>query len=332
MDQRQNAGAGHVTMGRRELIILLGGAAIASPLTSRAQQKTMPVIGFLSSMPGPHAPSVAFRQGLSETGYIENKNVAIEYREAEGRLDLLAHAADLVSRRVDVIAAAGPPAVSAAKKLTSTIPIVFTMGDPVEEGFVDSLAQPGGNLTGVSLMITELMPKRLELLTEVVPQARVIALLVRLNVLRVEHIMQDAARAKGVELPIVRAGTKEGIDTAFASMVELKAGAVVIGDNPFFNTQRRRLVALSARYALPTISAWREFPASGGLISYGASLPSSLRQLGIYTGKILSGVKPADLPVEQPAKFELVINLKTANALGLTLPQSLLARADEVIE
>ena len=321
MDQRQNAGAGHVTMGRRELIILLGGAAIASPLTSRAQQKTMPVIGFLSSMPGPHAPSVAFRQGLSETGYIENKNVAIEYREAEGRLDLLAHAADLVSRRVDVIAAAGPPALSAAKKLTS-----------IEEGFVDSLAQPGGNLTGVSLMITELMPKRLELLTEVVPQARVIALLVRLNVLRVEHIMQDAARAKGVELPIVRAGTKEGIDTAFASMVELKAGAVVIGDNPFFNTQRSRLVALSARYALPTISAWREFPASGGLISYGASLPSSLRQLGIYTGKILSGVKPADLPVEQPAKFELVINLKTANALGLTLPQSLLARADEVIE
>ena len=280
----------------------------------------------------------AFRQGLSETGYVEGQNVAIEYRWAEGRYDRLpALAADLVGRKVDVIVTSGgDPAALAAKNATSTIPIVFTVGgDPVAAGLVASLARPGGNLTGVSILAVELMPKRLELLSELVPQARVIALLVNPNNPNAERIMRDvqeAARAKGVQLHILKAGTESEIDAAFASLVQLQAGALVVGADPFFNSRREQLVALAARHAVPAIYEWREFAAAGGLISYGASLTAAYRQVGIYAGKILKGAKPADLPVQQPTTFELVVNLKTAKALGLTVPPSILARADEVIE
>ncbi len=327
-------------MNRRELMALLGGTAAAWPLAARAQQRAMPVIGFLSgTSPGPYASYVAaFHQGLSEAGYVEGQNIAIEYRWAEGHYDRLpALAADLVGRKVDVIAASGgTPAARAAKSATSTIPIVFTSGtDPVAAGLVTSLARPGGNLTGVSFLVVELNPKRLELLTELVPQARVIALLVNptnTNAERTIRNMEEAARAKGVQLAILKVGSESEIDVAFASLVQLQAGALVVGADAFFNSRREQLVALASRHAVPAIYEGRESAASGGLISYGTSISSVYRQLGIYAGKILAGAKPADLPVQQPTKFELVINLKTAQALGLTVPQALLARADEVIE
>ncbi len=326
-------------MRRRELILMLGGAALGWPCALRAQQKAMPVIGFLGSgLPGPSAPFVAaFRQGLSETGYVEGQNVAIEYRWAEGNYDRLpALAADLVGRKVDVISAQSTLSARAAKSATSTVPIVFTSGnDPVAAGLVASLARPSGNLTGVSFLTVELMPKRLELLSELVPHARVIALLVNPNISAAERIirdMQEAARAKGVQLPILEAANESEIDAAFASLVQLQAGALVVGTDPFFFSQREQLVALAARHAVPAIYEWRENVASGGLVSYGINNIAVLRLAGTYAGKILAGVKPADLPVQQPTKFELVINLKTATALGLTVPQALLARADEVIE
>jgi putative ABC transport system substrate-binding protein len=327
-------------MNRRELMALLGGTAAAWPLAARAQQRAMPVIGFLSgTSPGPYASYVAaFHQGLSDAGYVEGQNIAIEYRWAEGHYDRLpALAADLVGRKVDVIAASGgTPAARAAKSATSTIPIVFTSGtDPVAAGLVTSLARPGGNLTGVSFLVVELNPKRLELLTELVPQARVIALLVNptnTNAERTIRNMEEAARAKGVQLAILKVGSESEIDVAFASLVQLQAGALVVGADAFFNSRREQLVALASRHAVPAIYEGRESAASGGLISYGTSISSVYRQLGIYAGKILAGAKPADLPVQQPTKFELVINLKTAQALGLTVPQALLMRADEVIE
>jgi putative ABC transport system substrate-binding protein len=245
-------------------------------------------------------------------------------------------AADLVGRKVDVIAAfGGIPAAVAAKSATSTIPIVFSVGDPVELGLVASLARPGGNLTGVSTMAPELISKRLELLSELVPQAGVIALLVNPNNSNTERIigdMQEAAHTKGVQLRVLKAGSESEIDAAFASLVELHAGALVVGGDPFFESRREQLVALAARHAVPAIYQWHEFAVAGGLISYGASLTALYRQVGIYAGKILSGAKPADLPVQQPTTFELVVNLKTAQALGLTVPPSILARADEVIE
>jgi putative tryptophan/tyrosine transport system substrate-binding protein len=326
-------------MTRRDLAASLAATALAWPLDVRAAE-AMPVIGYLSSgSPGPAAPNVAaFHQGLNETGYVEGQNVAIEYRWAEGSNDRLpALAADLVGRKVDLIAAAGgtPPAL-AAKNATSTIPIVFTgVGDPVELGLVASLARPGGNLTGLSVITSELMPKRLELLSELVPQARVIALLINPSNPGAEPVIrevQEAARTKGVQVPILKASSEKEIEAAFASLVQLQAGALVVSGDVFFLGRRDKLVALASRHAIPAIYDWREFAASGGLITYGPSVTAATRQAGIYAGKILKGAKPADLPVEQPTKFQLVVNLKTAQALGLTVPQALLARADEVIE
>jgi putative ABC transport system substrate-binding protein len=326
-------------MKRRDLIFLLGGAALAVPFVAYAQQKAMPVIGWLSSGGNPTAPILAaFHRGLSENGYVEGQNVAIEYRSAEGHYDRLpALAADLVGRKVDVILSVGAhPSTLAAKNATSTIPIVFrTGGDPVGAGLVASLARPGGNLTGVAVLFLELMPKRLELLSELIPRARVIALLVNPSNPGTERTIQDApeaARAKGVQFPILKASTESEIDTAFASLVQLQAGALVVGADPYFFSRREQLAALASRHAVPAIYPWRAAVDSGGLISYGASLTPAFRVLGSYTGKILKGAKPADLPVQQPTTFDLVINLKTAQALGLTVPQSLLMRADEVIE
>jgi ABC-type uncharacterized transport system substrate-binding protein len=299
----------------------------------------MPVIGYLSSTSlGAQAPWVAaFRQGLSETGYVEGQKVAIEYRWAEGRYDRLPElAADLAGRKVDVIVTQGgiPPA-RAAKDATSTIPIVFVGGDPIAAGLVASLARPGGNLTGMIFMTAEMVPKRLELVSELVPQARVIALLVNPNNPIPEPIMrevQDAARAKGLQLQIVNAATEIEIDAAFAALVQLHAGALVLGPDPFLNSRREHLVALAARHAVPAIYDFREHAAAGGLISYGPTLAAASRRSGNYVGRIFKGAKPADLPVQQPTTFELVVNLNTANALGLTVPPSILARGDEVIE
>jgi len=327
-------------MNRRELMFLLGGAAVTWPQVTCAQQKAMPVIGYLSSgSPGPWAPLVAaVQQGLSDTGYVEGQNLAIEYRWAEDRSDRLpALAADLVGRKVDLIVAIGGPASAlAAKSATSTIPIVFSsVGDPVGVGLVASLARPGGNVTGFSNIGFELTAKRLELLSELVPEARVIALLVNPNSTAPEGLARDleeAARSKGVQLPILKAATESEIDAVFASLVQLHVGALLIGSDPFFFARREQLLALESRHAVPAIHWRREFAASGGLISYGPSFPAMYRQAGIYAGKILRGAKPADLPVQQPTTFELVINLKTATVLGLIVPPALLARADEVIE
>jgi putative tryptophan/tyrosine transport system substrate-binding protein len=326
-------------LNRRDLLILGAGTAIAWPLAARAQQKLVPIIGYLNTgSPGPGAANVAtFRDGLSETGYVEGKNVAIEYRWAEGNYARLpALAAELVNHKVDVIAAmGGNPSPLAAKSATSTIPTVFTASDAVGVGLVASLARPGGNLTGIDIMAIELMPKRLELLSELVPQARVVALLVNPNnplAERQTREVQEAAGARGLQLLVLKASTESEIDAAFASLVQQKTGALIVGADPFFGNQRGQLVALASRHGVPTIDFFREFVTAGGLISYGTSLPWVTRQAGIYVGKILKGAKPADLPVEQPTKFELVVNLQTAKALGLTVPPSILNRADEVIE
>ncbi len=326
-------------MNRRELMLLLVGAVTAARAL-RAQQKAMPVIGFLSATsPGPLAPFVAaFRQGLNEAGYIEAQNVTIEYRWAEGDYDRLpALAADLVGRKIDVIVAAGGPSSAlAAKSATSTIPIVFTaVNDPVAVGLVASLARPGGNLTGFNGMGVELMPKRLELLSELVPKADVIALLVNPNDANAERMIRDvqeASRLKGLQLHILRADSEGEIETAFASLVQLHAVGLLVGPDAFFLSRRDQLVALASRQTVPAIYPWRELAAAGGLISYGAGLSAIYRQVGIYAGRILKGAKPADLPVQQPTTFELVVNLNTAKALGLAVPPSILARADEVIE
>jgi putative ABC transport system substrate-binding protein len=325
-------------MNRRELMLLLGGALTAARAL-RAQQKTMPVIGYLngtSPVPG-ETSLVAFRQGLSQAGYVEGQNLAIEYRWAMGRYDRLpALAADLVARKVDVIAATGGSA-RPAKNATSTIPIVFTgSGDPVADGLVASLARPGGNVTGVTYMTPELTPKWVELLSELVPQSSVIALLVNPNdapnAERTMRDVQEAARTKGVQLRILKAGTESEIETAFTTLMQMHAGALVIGGDTFFSSQGNQLAVLALSHAIPAIYEWREFAAAGGLIAYGPSNTGTYRRAGIYAGKILKGAKPADLPVEQPTTFELVVNLKTAQALGLTVPPSILARADEVIE
>ena len=328
-------------MRRREFIALLGGGAAApmlAPFAARAQQPALPVIGFLNTRARGEDPHLltAFHLGLKEAGYVEGRNVAIEYRFAEGQNDRLpAMAADLVRRQVAVIAANGP-AVVAAKAATATIPIVFSVGlDPVALGLVASLNRPGGNVTGVTVLFDEIGPKRLELLHELVPTATIIALLLNPTYPSAENQSRDlqaAARTLGLQLHVLHASTERDFDKAFATMVQLRAGALVIGNDPFFNSRSEQLAALSVRHAMPTIFQNREFAAAGGLMSYGGSIADTYRVVGVYTGRVLKGEKPADLPVQQVAKVEMMINLKAAKALGLSVPLSLLGRADEVIE
>ena len=326
-------------MRRREFIKIVGGAAVAWPLTVRAQQvERVPVIGFLGhATPNLWATRIrAFRQGLSEASYIEDRNVAIEYRWAEGHYDRLPTlAAELVRRPVAVIAANGPAAL-VAKAATSTIPIVFLTGyDPVEFGLVASLNRPGGNLTGVSNLNVELGAKRLELLHQMIPTATVIALLVNPNNSNAEPQLRDleaAARALGLQLHVLQASKEPDFDAAFAASKKLRAGALVIGTDGFFISQAEQLGALAARHAMPTIFQTREFASAGGLMSYGGSDTDSHRVMGFYVGRILKGEKPADLPVQQSTKAELIVNLKAAKAIGILVPLPLLGRADEVIE
>jgi ABC-type uncharacterized transport system substrate-binding protein len=325
-------------MRRRDFITFVGGAA-AWPLGANAQQSAMPVIGFLNgaSAEGYALYVSAFRQGLKEAGYVEGQNVAIEYRWADGHYEQLpALAADLVRRRVSVIAATSTPANLVAKAATTTIPIVFTTGgDPVRVGLVASMNRPGGNVTGVSSLDVEVAPKRLELAHELVPTATTIALLVKPTDPNSETLSKElavAAPALGVQLHVVHANTEREIDEAFATVAQVRAGALVIGADAYFNSRFVQLGALTLRYAVPTIYQYRQFADAGGLMSYGTSLTDLYRQAGVYTGRVLKGENPADLPVQQATKIELIINLKTAKALGITLPLPLLGRADEVIE
>jgi putative tryptophan/tyrosine transport system substrate-binding protein len=320
---------------------MLGGATVAWPAGARAQQ-LMPVIGYLSvgspetdNIPG---RLVAFRRGLDEAGYVEDRNVAIEYRWGEGHNDrLLALAADLVARQVSVIVAPGAPVALAAKAATSTIPVAFITGvDPVESGLVASLNRPGGNVTGVSVLNAELAGKRLDLLHQLLPTATAVALLVnptnRSNSEFETTSLRDAARVLGLETHVLHAGSPSEIDAAFGVLVNLRAAALIVAGDPFFTSQRAQIIALAAREAIPAIYIYREFVAAGGLMSYGTDLADTYRQLALYAARILNGARPADLPVQQVVKLELVINLNTAKALGLTIPPILLARADEVIE
>jgi putative ABC transport system substrate-binding protein len=325
-------------MRRREFIGIAGGAA-AWPLAARAQQKSMPVIGYLwtASAEAAEPNVVGLRQGLAQAGYVEGKNVTIEYRMADGKYDRLPGlAADLVARNVDLILAISGPAALAAKAATATIPIVFLSGDdPVAAGLVTSLARPGGNVTGISFLLVELHPKRLQLLIELVPRAKVIAFLLNPNNRQTErliHVMQEAAQTNAIQLPILKAATEDEIDAAFAHLADLHADAVLVGSDPFFASRVAQFATLAAHYVTPAIYQFPELVTSGGLMACGPSLVAVNQDVGVYAAKILNGAKPSDLPVQQPTKFELVINLKTAKALGLTVPQSLLQRANEVIE
>ena len=328
-------------IGRRQFISALSGAAVAWPLAARAQQIPLPVIGFLyAGAAGPFAARLdAFRQGLKESRYVDGQNVVIEYRWAEGHYERLpALAAELVQRQVAVIAAAGTVAPArAAKNATSTIPIVFqTAADPVADGLVDSFNHPGGNTTGVTRMAADMVPKSLELLHRAVPNAVVMAVLVNPAGPTAQNSLrdaQDAAPALGIkDIHVLHAGSEREIEAAFATAVELQVRALLIGTDSFFNSHTEQLAMLALRHSVPALYSTREFAAAGGLMSYGASLTDSYRQVGVYVGRILAGAKPADLPVLQPTKFDLVLNLKTAKALGLDVPPSLLALSDEVIE
>ncbi len=328
-------------MKRREFITLLGGAAAVWPLAVRAQQPNkLPIIGFLNSgSPGGREQLLTgFSQGLNENGYIEGRNVAIEYRWAHGQYDQLpALATDLVRRQVAVIAATGGTVSPlAAKAATTTIPIVCIFdGDPVTAGLVVGLNRPGGNITGISLVASVIEAKQLELLHELTPKATIIALLVNpanSNAQVISRDLQAAARALGLQPRVLNASTERDFDTVFPTLLQMRAGALVIATDPFFLDRRNQLVELTARHAIPTIYGRREFSALGGLMSYGTSLADAYRQVGVYTSRLLKGTNPTDLPVMQPTKFELVINLKTAKALGLDVPLHLQQRADEVIE
>jgi ABC-type uncharacterized transport system substrate-binding protein len=328
-------------MNRREFIALLGGAAAAWPLAARAQQPAMPVIGFLhTASPGPYAHLVnAYRAGLKEKGFVEGQNITIEYRWADGQFDRLAALADdLVQRQVRLIAALGGSASTlAAKKATETIPIVFSSGevDPVRSGLVVSLNRPGGNVTGVNPMTGMLSAKRLELLHELVPNAQVIGYVANSanpNFQAQTKDIQDAARTLGLELYSLTARSEGELDTAFSAFGQRRVGAVFVANDPFFFAQREQIVTLAARYSLPASYYTREFVTGGGLMSYAASFADAYRLAGTYSGRILQGENPADLPVVQSVKFELVINLATARTLGIMVPQTLLVAADEVIE
>ena len=328
-------------MKRREFITLLGGAAAAWPLAAGAQQPTMPVVGYVNAgSPNLNASRLgAFQQGLRESGYVEGRNVAIEYRWAEGHYHQIPTLIqDLVRRQVSVIAAPGStPAALAAKAATTTIPVVFvTATDPVAAGLVASLNRPGGNLTGVTVLTLELGPKQLELLREAVPTATVIALLVNpaSPVLAETQTrdLQATTRALGLPLHVLYARAASDFGTVFETLGQLRAGGLVIGGENLFTSQSEQLAALALRHAMPAIYQFREFAAAGGLMSYGANVNDAHRLAGVYTGRILEGHKPVDLPVQQSTKLELIINLKTAKALGLEIPPTLLARADEVIE
>jgi len=330
-------------IGRRKFLATLLGSAAAWPLAARTQQPSMPVIGFLSSaspnLSGYAIRLRAFRQGLKEAGYVEGQNVQVEYRWAEGqnnRLPVLA--AELVHRQVAMIVAAGGTASAvAAKAATATIPIVFGVGvDPVKVGLVASLNRPGGNLTGVTNLNEELGPKRLELLHELLPRATIFAVLVDPTSPALaegfSRDLQAAAGSLGLQLHILSASTERDFDAVFATLAQLRPGALIVGPGTFFSARGEQLAALTLRHAVPTIHQYRPFAAAGGLLSYGTSQTDYYRQVGIYAGRILKGEKPADLPVQQATKMQLIINLKTARALGLTVPPTLLARADEVIE
>jgi putative tryptophan/tyrosine transport system substrate-binding protein len=325
-------------MQRRDFITLISGAVVAWPLVVRAQQPAMPVIGFLNSAsPDVFADLVrAFTQGLAETGYVEGRNVAIDYRWAENHYDRLPElAADLVRRQVAVIVA-NPPAVLPAKAATSTIPIVFVSAlNPVEVGLVASLSRPGGNVTGVSTLNVELLRKRVELLRELLPTATVIAALVNPTspaaATQLKDV-QEVGRNLGLQIQVMHASTESDLDSAFATLPQLRAVGLVIAGDPFFTSRSDRLAALALHHGMPAIFQYRQFAAAGGLMSYGGSFTEANRLAGIYTGRILKGEKPADLPVQQSTKVELIINLKTAKALGLNVPNTLIGRADEVIE
>ena len=328
-------------IGRREFITLLGGAAAARPLAARAQQAVMPVIGYLgvSSFEKSAGTSLhAFKRGLAESGYVEDRNVTIEYRWADDEYDRLpALAVELVQRGVEVLVAAGSPAALPAKAATTVIPIVFMIGsDPVELGLVAGLNRPGGNLTGVAYLNVEVAPKRLELLHELIPTAKSIALLVNpANPVVADaqaKELQAAISTLGLNLMLVKASNPLEMEDAFATLVRERVEALQIGVDPLFGNHVDQLVALAARHKVPTIYPWREFTAAGGLMNYGSSIPDAFRQFGVYTGQILKGAKPAELPVQRPTKLQFVLNLKAAKALGLTIPPTLLARADEVIE
>jgi len=324
---------------RRDFIALLGGAAIACPLAARAQQPTKPVVGFVHYASPDTLAHLAWavREGLQEAGYVEGQNVAIEYRWAHGSYDQLAAlAADLVRRQVSVIVAGGNVAALAVKKATGTIPVVFTSGaDPVESGLVASLSRPEANLTGVSLLAVEMATKRLELIRDLVPHVRAVAMIVNPDYSGAESEMADveaAGRAIGIKTHKLTARTAPEIDTAFETIAGLRVDAFTIGTDGFFITRRHQLAALAARHAIPGIYPFPDFPEAGGLLSYGVGLVDSYRQAGVYAGRILKGAKPADLPILQPTKFEFVINVWTARALGITIPQSFQLRADKIID